>query len=42
MMDLFESVNAGVVTREKKVKAERLKKGWREAKCIIDGVRSSC
>lgn len=42
MMDLFESINAGVVNRERKVKAGRLKEGWREAKCIMVGVRSSC
>lgn len=40
-MDLFESLNAGVVSRERKVKAGRLKEGWREAKCIMVGVRSS-
>lgn len=40
-MDLFESINAGAVNREGKVKAGRLKEGWREAKCIMVGVRSS-
>lgn len=34
-MDLFESINAGVVNREGKVKAGRLKEGWMEAKCIM-------
>lgn len=42
MMDLFESINVGVVNRERKVKAGRLKELWREAKCIMAGVRSSC
>lgn len=42
VMDLFESINAGVVNREKKVKGGRLKKGWREAKCIMVGVSGSC
>lgn len=42
MMDLFESINAGVVNKERKVKAGRLKEGWTEAKCIMVGVRSSC
>lgn len=32
----------GVVNRERKVKAGRLKELWREAKCITAGVRSSC
>lgn len=40
-MDLFESINAGVVNRGRKVKAGRLKEGWRKAKCIMVGVRSS-
>lgn len=40
-MDLLESINAGVVNRGRKVKAGRLKEGWREAKCIMVGVRSS-
>lgn len=41
MMDLFESINAGVVNRERKVKAWRLKEDWKEAKRIMVGVRSS-
>lgn len=42
MMDLFKSINVGVVNKERKVKAGRLKELWREAKCIMAGVRSSC
>lgn len=36
-MDQSEPINVGVVKRETK-----LKELWREAKCIMAGVRSSC
>lgn len=42
MMDLLESINAGVVNRERNVKAGMLKEGWTEANGIMAGVRSSC
>lgn len=37
MMDLFESINAGVLNREKNVKAGMLREGWTTAKYEMVG-----
>lgn len=36
-MDLFESINAGVLNREKNVKAGMLREGWTTAKYEMVG-----